>query len=388
MVRGPVSMVIVGAISLFMFALVSLGPRAFEGLLPEAAIAWLETMGDPQMLMDRGYVTRGEEGRAPLEYLRDSSDGWKVSGPIAGLAGGGAAFIEEVIAGYSSRVSKAETGALTVLTPLEGCSPTPPTDAAAFAHVGLRGDSDMTMALATYNDADLAHALQVMVNVARGRGGLYRPSLAEMGYHAFDVAVTETAAPVYLVVEATTGQQIVNLNLAPGARLERVVLLGGDQIGVANLPAGVPVEVMRRAELSVCGVQLFYPLNPGHLYYQSVANGAIRPDEVAEKEAHFAALADAWESWFWVSFGHGAAETLAGGWIGATAAVAGPLPATPEARAVHTPVKGAAVSLTQDQYLETPALDRAGQGFAARVQAIAAAFAWGDLKNLTLEGGM
>ncbi len=388
MVRGPVSLVIVGVLALFVFLLVSLGPRAFENVLPARAIAFLETMGDPQMLMDRGYATRGEEGRAPLDYLRDSSDGWKVSGPIAGLAGGGAAFVGDVIADYSARVRDAETGPLTVLAPLAGCLPTPPSAGAAFAHVGQRGDTGMTLALATYNDADLAQAVQVLVNVARDHGGRHRPSAAGLGYQSFDVAVTETAAPVYLVVEAGYGQQIVNLHLSPGARLERVVLLGGDQMGVANLPAGVPVEVLRGAELQACGLLPFHPLNPGHLYYQSVANGAIRPEEVAAKEAQFAAQVAAWDGWFRSAFGYGAGETLAGGWLGATAAVAGPLPATPEARAVFAPVKGAPVSLTQDQYLETPAMDRAGQGFAARVEAIAAAFAWGDLKNLTLEGGM
>lgn len=388
MVRGPVSMVVVGVIMLFIFALVAGGPKVFEKVLPESAVAWLETFGDAQMLADRGYLTKGEDGKAPLDYVQDSSDGWKVRGPVAGLADGKAAFIDDVIADYSARVRNAETGPFRVVEPTSGCLPTAPTSAAAFAHVGIRGNTGMDLQLATYNDADLAHAVQVFVNLYRKTGLRNAPGLGDMTYDSFDVAVTETAQPVYLVVEAVHGQRIVNLHLAPGTRLERVVLLGGDQLGVANLPEGVPVEIFREAELSACDIRIFYPLNPGHLYFQSVASGAIQPDEVAEKNAAFAAQADAWDAWFLMAFGQSAQLTLAGGWVDGKVAVAGPVPATPEARAVWTTVKGAPLVLTQDQYIETPQLAAEGRGFAARVEAVAAAFAWGDLKNLSLQGGM
>lgn len=389
MVRGPVSMGIALVLMMFMFLLVGLGPRAFEQILPESAIVWLETMGGIGDMQGMALVGGGNSGnsgggKTADDRVRDSSDGWKVAGPVAALAGGAAAFPDQVIAGYSTRVRGDSPGATTVLTPRADCRPEPPSAAAAFAHVAIAGDTGLDLGLSTYGDADLAAAAQVFVNVWRETGMKNPfPSRGE-AYQAFDVAVTETAAPVYLVVEAVHGQRIVNLHFAPGARLERVVLLGGAQMGVANLPPGVPVEAIPASVLQVCARLPFYPLNPGHLFYQSVENGAIRADEVAGHEASHAAAVAGWEAAFRRMFGQGAGETLAGDWLDATLAVAGPLPATPEARAVWTPIEGAPVTLTVGQYVETAAMAREGKGFANRVEAIVRSFAWGDLELLSL----
>ncbi len=391
MVRGPVSMAIAMAVMLFFFALVGLGPRAFEGVLPEPAIAWIETSGG--FGSGFGGMTggarglAGAEGEDPLDRLADSSDGWKVRGPLAALAGGAAAFPDQVIAGYSTRVAGDAPGPAEPLTPRADCRPVPPTAGAMLAHVAIAGDTGLALALSTYDDADLAHAGQVFVNVYRKTGMKNPFGPAGHAYQAFDVAVTETARPVYLVVEATGGLPLVNLHFAPGARLERVVLLGGNQMGVANLPPGVPVEAVLSPVLRACGAVPFYPLNPGHLYFQTVENGAIRADEVAGYEARQAAAEQAWAQAFRDMFGADAAATLAGNWQGLTLAVAGPVPETPEARAVWTPVKGAPVLLTSGQYLETAGMRREGRGFDARVEAIVRAFAWGDLSNLLLPEG-
>lgn len=386
MVRGPVSMGIALVLMLFMLGLVGLGPRAFEAILPESAMVWLETLGTegmPGFVVD-GAAAGGGGGKSALDRVRDSSDGWQVSGPVAALAGGGAAFPDQVIAGYSTRIRGDSPGDATVLAPRGDCRPEPPGPDAAFAHVAIAGDTGMDLGLATYSDADLAAAAQVFVNVWRDTGLKNPfPSKGEP-YQAFDVAVTETSRPVYLVVEAVHGQRIVNLHLAPGARLERVVLLGARQMGVANLPAGVPVEAILGDVLQACARLPFYPLNPGHLFYQSVENGAIREDEVETHEAKHAAFHAAWEAAFRAMFGQGAEATLAGNWYGGTLAVAGPVPATPEGRAVWIPIEGAPVTLTVDQYVETAAMARDGKGFAARVEAIVRAFAWGDLQNLSL----
>lgn len=386
MVRGPVSMVIVGIVLLFIFGLVGLGPRAFEAVLPERAIVWLETMGgmDGVPTFPSGTRAARSTGDSAADLVRDSSDGWKAVKPVAALAGGGAAFVEQAIDGYTIRLNSASPGETEVIEPLADCTPVPPSDDAAFAHAAISGDTGLDLGLYTYSDEDLAKAAQVFVNVFRKSGRKEKGGGNALAYQAYDVAVTETARPVYLVVEATHGRRIVNLHLAPGARLERVVLLGADEMGVANLPEGVPVEVIRGATLHACGARPSYPLNPGHLFFQSRASGAIKPEEAAETEAKIAGNVAAWEALFGQMFGQSAQETLAGGWQGGTLAVAGPLPATPEGRAVYAPIAGAKVRLTVGQYVETAAMARAGQGFAARVEAIVTAFAWDDLENLRM----
>ena len=52
-----------------------------------------------------------------------------------------------------------------------------------------------------------------------------------LAYQSYDVAVTEVSAPVYLVLQTGPGNRIWNIHAAPGVRIERVVLLGGDQVG-------------------------------------------------------------------------------------------------------------------------------------------------------------
>lgn len=391
MIRGPVSLVIVGGGMLGMVALLFGGPRVFEKVLPEAAISWLETMGTDGTISGLGGDGSGGflgfggasaakgKGDDPMSRLRDTSDGWAADGKVTTLQGGGLAFVADVIDGYSARVRDDAPGTVEVLADLQGCAFTPPS---ADAHIGHASAGARTpVGLATYNDGHIAAAVQGLVNAYRETGMTRTSKGTGLRYEVFDVAVTETARPVYLVLEAMHGLPVFNIHLAPGARIERVALIGGDQIGVANLPEGVPVEVMRRAAAETCGAMPFYPLNPGALYYQSVEIGAIRPEEVPGYEARFAASQEAWEGFFRANFGVGAHESLSGDVDDVTLATVGPVPANPEARAVWAPVEGAPVRVTVDQYLEYPG-QAEGEDFDSRVKAVARAFAWGDLANL------
>jgi hypothetical protein len=384
MVRGPVSMVIVGVIGLVMFGLVAGGPRLFAKILPDSAVVWLDDMGGfatGDMLSFSGDDGAGGDPALAASHLRDSSDGWKPDGKIAALPGGGAAFVDQVIAGYTTRIKGTAPAHVDPLAEVSGCAFTPPTPGAHIGHAAIRGQTGLEIPVATYGDADLAAAVQVLVNAYRDTGGARKSTLSGLRFEVFDIAVTETAKPVFLVLETGAQQRLFNLHLAPGARLERVILIGGDQTGVANLPPGVPVEAMRAETAAACDYAPFYPLNPGHLFYQSVENGAIAPDEALQRMDDFAQAAFAWEQTFRTAFGAGAAETLSGGWAGGTLATVGPLPASPEGRAVYAPIRGATLQVTVDQYVEFEGQDPE-QGFDARVKAIATAFAWGDLKNL------
>lgn len=380
MVRGPVSMVVAGVISLgFVALVVGGGPKVLDKVLPQAAVTWIAEMG--------GSLTfatpdgSGSPGGDPMEHLKDHSQGWRADDRIAALPGGGAAFIADVLTTQMTRLKAAKPGDVQALQEVAGCAFTPPAPGAALGHARIDGDSGLVLGLASFGDADLAKAVQVLVNVYRSAGGLQTSSLSDLRYQSYDIAVTETAAPVYLVLETGPQSRVFNIHLAPGARLDRVVLIGGDQVGVANVPADVPVEAMRAAKAADCGFTPFYALNPGHLFYQSIASGAIRRDEAEEKTRHFADLEIGWEAAFRQAFGAGAKETLAGSWSSGTVAVAGPVPAGPEGRAVYAPIEGALLRVTMERYVEFEGQDQA-QSFDARVKALATEFAWGDLQNL------
>jgi hypothetical protein len=183
------------------------------------------------------------------------------------------------------------------------------------------------------------------------------------------------------VLENRFGNRIWNIHLAPGARIERVVLLGGEQAGVANLDPVVPVEVILGDGLKACGIDPAYPLNSGHLFFQSLQNGVMSAREAEEKLAAIKAAADAYDVWFRDTFGPEASASRVG-FDGGTISVIGPVPGESDPKAVFAPIRGAKIRITQDQFFEIIGQVMAGTDFASRVRAIATAFAFGDLENL------
>ncbi|MFN3281181.1 MAG: hypothetical protein ACK40I_05880 [Tabrizicola sp.] len=377
MIRGPVSLVIVGSIALVMFLLVSLGPRAFEDYLPESAMALLEGQA---MLSTFGDPATARDG-SPEDMLSDGPDGLEAEGPIAALAGNRPVLIADVLTGHSTRIAEDIPVEVTTIRPISGCKPTRPTGEALVGHV-TAGTSGLNTALLTYGDADLADAVQVFVNSYRQTGSGTVSAQGELAYEAYDVAVTETARPVYLVLVNFHGHRIWNIHLAEGARIERVVLLGGDQAGVANLDPVIPVEVMPADALAACGLAPAYPLNPGHRFFEVLTSGPGSYRQ--EAETKYAAMQEAtraWNTWFRDTFGVSAEATRAGFDAGMVSVV-GPVPGEAGHMAVYAPIEGARIRTTQDSYFEIRGQGEAANSFAGRVKAIATSFAFGDLAYL------
>ncbi|MDP3194769.1 hypothetical protein [Tabrizicola sp.] len=375
MIRGPISLLIVGAVMLGATLLVTLGPRAFEGILPAAVLDAMDgtTIGE--------FTSRRTgSGETPADFLSDGPDGLEVTGPIAAAAGNRPVFIRDVIDNYTTRVGSGAPAELMTIRPISGCRLTPPLEGTTVGHV-TAGRTGLDLPILAYNDSDLAAAVQVFVNRYRKAGAVdVRPS-AELAYEVYDVAVTETRAPVYLVLESFVRNRIWNIHLAPGARIERVVLLGGTHAGVANLDPVVPVEVLPAAALTACGIQPAYALNPGHRFFEVLSDGPA--SYKAEAEVKFVAMQDsiaAYNTWFRDSFGVMADVSRAG--FGGTISVVGPQPGAAEPKAVYASIQGARIRMTQDTYVEIEGQVAEGEDFAARVRAIATSFAFGDLANL------
>ncbi|MBL9049255.1 MAG: hypothetical protein JNK19_03990 [Tabrizicola sp.] len=376
MIRGPISMLIVGSITLVIFLLVSLGPRAFERFLPEPIMAALEG----GMIFSTSQGVSGD-GDSPDDFLADSTDGLKARGPIAAREGNHAVYIDDVISGYRTRIGSDAPAEVTTIRPITGCKLTLPQEGTRIGHV-TAGQSGLVLPMSTYNDSHLAAAVQTFVNSYRdGSPGLASEARGP-SYEAYDVAVTETRAPVYLVLVNGYGNRIWNIHLAEGARIERVVLLGGDQAGVANLDPVVPVEVILEEGLAECGIRPFYGLNPGHQFFEALNNG---PESYkAEGEAKLAVMNEAtaaYDIWFRDSFGVTAQDTRAGFDAG-TISVVGPVPGEADPKAAYASIQGGRIRTTQDTYFEISGQVPEGEDFASRVKAIATAFAFGDLAYL------
>lgn len=380
MIRGPISLLIVGAVMLCGVALFALGPGFLLAVLPERLGA----------LLDRGTIgsfssTPGS-GETASDYLSDASDGLMARGPVAAMSGNRPVFIDDVIIGYTTRVGHDIPAEITTIRPISGCRLTPPLAGTDVGHV-TAGATGLKLALFTYADQDLAGAVQGLVDRYRDRGATDVPQPSGLAYDAYDIAVTETRAPVYLVLENAGHNRIWNIHLAPGARIERVILLGGTQAGVANLDPVVPVEVLPGAAMAACGIEPAYPLNPGHRFFEELKEGSATLK--AEAEAKLIVMQDriaAYNTWFRDSFGVTADDTRAG-FDGGTISVVGPQPGEADAKAVYAPIHGSRIRMTQDSYFEIVGQVPEGEDFASKVKAIATTFAFGDLKTLRQGGG-
>lgn len=380
MIRGPISLLVVGAVMFGGVALVWLKPQAFERYLPERVMALLDGG------LGQALNSTRRTGDNPAALLDDGADGLVALGPVAALAGNRPVFIPEVITGYGTRVGSDIPAEITTIRPISGCRLTPPLAGTAVGHV-TAGETGLLLSFLTYNDSDLAAAVQGFVDRYRESGPTAPGDGSELAYEAYDVAVTETGAPVYLVLENARGNRIWNIHLAPGARVERVILLGGAHAGVANLDPVVPVEVLPGEALAACGIVPAYPPNPGNRVFAALKTGSA--SDKAAAEAKLAAIQDrvgAYNTWFRDSFGVPADETRAG-FAGGTVSVVGPQPGAAGPKAVYAGIQGARIRLTQDSYFEIRGQVAAGEDFAGRVKAIATSFAFGDLKSLRQEVG-
>jgi len=375
MVRGLV-MAVFSVVVLAAIALVLVGPRKVEGILPPAVVG---LVGDARALVGLGG-TDARSGNRPEDFLDIDETGFTAVGPIAARAGNQPVFIKEVISGYSTRGSTGMPAEITTLRPIMGCMPTPPISGSVVGHV-TAGRSDLPLALLTYNDTHLATAVQRFVDAYRKTGAATDIDLGALTYQSYDVAVTEINAPVYLVLENGTGNRIWNIHLAPGARIERVVLLGGQQAGVANLDPVVPVEVILSDGLAACGIAPGYGLAAGNALIQSLQSGAMSAAEAEAGLLEIGIRASAYDRWFLDSFGTGA-EASRAGFDRGTISVVGPVPLEAEPKAVYVQIAGAKLRMTKDKFFEIRGQVGEGEDFASRVRAIATTFAFGDLANL------
>lgn len=348
--------------------------------LPEPALAYLEKHG----VLDA--IGAGDDAAdlvlAVEDFVTDGPAGLVAKGPVAAGPGNAPVLIESVISGYGSYGAGAVPAEITTIRPILGCRMTPPMTGALIGHV-TAGESGLALGMSTYSDQHLARAVQEFVDTYRKLGGGADIAIPAPTFQAYDVAVTETGAPVYLVLESTGGNRIWNIHAAPGVRIERVVLLGGDQAGVANLDSVVPVEVILGPGLADCGIVPSYAPSAGRIADADPAEGAQPMDQASLDTA--LGLADAYDTWFWDTFGIRAGESRIG-YDKGTLSLVGPVPVGESPKPAWVSIKGAKLRTTHDQFLDIEGQVATGQDFASRVIAIATRFAFGDLERLR-QGG-
>lgn len=373
MLRRLINLVVAGAVVLAAASLALFGPRPFEAWLPQGLYAFTERLVGPEGLLQLGAVRPGD---VPADFLADGPDGLVATGPVAASAGNEPVFISSILAGHVTRLDQAVPAEITTIRPILGCRLTPPLPGTVVGHA-YAGESGMALPILSYGDKQLALAIADFVARYRKADTATATEIPGIAYQAYDVAVTDTSAPVYLVLVAGEGNWIWNIHLAEGVRIERVVLLGGSQAGVANLDPVIPVEVLRNDGLAECGIAPAYPLNPGHLDNHATASDS----EARARRDRQAELANAFDIWFRDSFGVTASESRVGYDRGLMSLI-GPVPATADRMARYRLVAGGQISMTEDTYLEIRGQVAEAESFVGRVTALTTRFAFGDLGTL------
>jgi hypothetical protein len=374
--RNAIGVAVVGLGGLALGALYLGGPAAVQAVLPEAVaapvVAVVFAQGDDSPVSG--------DGSTPGDYLLDGPDGLAAQGQMIAAASTGAVFVRDVVDGYRLASPKDLPAEITTIRPILGCRLTPPLEGSRIGHV-TAGAGGAPTALATYTDVDLASAVQAFVDAYRALDEGEPPLPQAPPFVAQDVVITDIAAPVYLVLSARGGDRLWNLHLAPGVRVERVILLGSSQVGVANLDPLIPVEVILDDGLATCGLDPSYPASAGTRINLGPDEGGLPAAEASRARDNRARAIAAYDTWFRDSFGVTASASRIGFDLGSVALV-GPVPGEGQPKAEHATLAGAKVRITQDQFFEVSGQGPASESFPLRVRAIATSFAFGDLGYL------
>lgn len=156
-----------------------------------------------------------------------------------------------------------------------------------------------------------------------------------------NVAVTETSAPVYLVLSSETNV-LWNILPAPGVKLSRIALVSSGDIGLANAPEETGVNLLPGSILKGCHTPS--PMRRPQEDWGFVQNVKESGGSYADKAlANNIRHASNYQHWLTENFG---AEGLSGriAQQGLSNVLIGPLPASPDERAPYRPVASALLS--------------------------------------------
>ncbi len=146
-----------------------------------------------------------------------------------------------------------------------------------------------------------------------------------------DVYVTDTSAPVYLILQSDGNGLAWNLQIAPGVELAQVTVVAQQTVGVANVPMGVPLDLIGTG----CGVDVTRMPKAQWDFVENTRNGIGGSHSQELLDAHYD-RAGRYADWFYGVFGVDPERGTAG--FGKQSYVlAGPLPA-PEALLDYTPM--------------------------------------------------
>lgn len=332
-------------------------------------------------------------GNAQIPALSDHSGalgvmqaggGLRAVGPVMAFSQGPASFVQETISGWRETEKSEVVAKLRVIPAHEFCPDIPASPGAKRVFFRTRGGgTDVNMW--SYSTADLSQVATAWIKALQGkmrdgvtltehdRGDVPLPGQS-FAYNVLDVAVTETALPVHLVLhqldhEDHGSRRLFNMHLAEGAEVARVTILGGVGAGVANLDPSVPVTHITDEGVADCAANVPAEVIP-------LSEPASDPVEMLVEPAV--------EVWIQRSFGVDTGQR--GTFVNFAAGLrAGPV-LPPEAAPIFRPIAGAVVTPSHAGYLRFEGGHDWPEAWRADLLDLASRAVGGDPREVFLEG--
>lgn len=330
------------------------------------------------------------EGEAGKQIQR--ADGAvRAIGPVAATPSGAPVFIDQVLSGYEpdrpdgSRfqfVVAGQKGA-----DQRSCA-TPSYEGAVINHV-YGYDSQIESPLFSVTIKEFAAAMDAFVTAYRTSDRGYAAKSPRNSRHKLiHVAVPSQERAVHLILSNNGKRLMWSLQLAPGARLAGVTVLGGLGNSVAHVPADVPVHFLDRGTMRRCAIVPSYPgttSSPAAAISQAIGVDGdtwLDPEETDISKQERALRA--YNNWFLARFGV-SREQGRSGYLLADVAVSGPMNAGE--LIAYKPLGGARVVIPAAGLTFGGGLGAWPQAYQKKVVETLTQFAGGDLKNLNLNLG-
>lgn len=317
----------------------------------------------------------------PETLLAKDVLGDRLDSPGLALADGRVALVTDALSFFENTAGSARPARTATLPETEGCAfrPPRPGERIGNVHVGYGGQETPILAL---SDAGLAGMTLSWVRAQQGRDAIVPPR--ETGgdrlIRVVDVVVTETARPVYLILQSGWGDVIWNIQKSPGARLAHVAVVAGGEAGIAGLDPGASAEVLSVARNPDCAVRpARRPTGRWQPVEQATARAGSAPEETGVWREYLDAFS-AYDRWFQQTFGIASEQDVIGQYR-ASHVLIGPLPA-PYEKIAHTTLDGAALALPPGVRMIAGSAEERRAALGDLITGLATAAAGGDLARL------
>ncbi|MDJ0992227.1 MAG: hypothetical protein QNI90_01510 [Dinoroseobacter sp.] len=240
---GPMVPIVLGFVTLF-----GIGALAAW----QYKLSPFEILGDGQMVSVDGWLSgsapdAAEQGPAnPREASRvQTEQGWSFTGSGVANADYSPMIVADIAAGFDQNQPDPAPLGFDVFDANTECSLRNPVEGELLHNIRIERSNADTLAHA-FSTQSMVEALDAHIEgVTSGNAENYKiGTMAEGRMAKVDVFVTDTRAPLYLMLQDFRSRTIWNLHLAEGVTLSHVALIG-ETAAVAGLPDGASVEALR-----------------------------------------------------------------------------------------------------------------------------------------------